>query len=68
MKRKLIASVFVAGSILGLMTVDAGAAPITCPGGQDVVKTADGWDCQNHGDHLTHAENPKNPNADKNTF
>jgi hypothetical protein len=46
----------------------ASAAPITCPGGQTVTKTADGWDCVNKGGNDSNAENPKNPNAGKDKF
>ncbi|MCK6212700.1 hypothetical protein KZX45_19355 [Georgenia sp. EYE_87] len=46
----------------------ASAAPITCPGGQTVTKTADGWDCINNGGNDSNAENPKNPNAGKDKF
>jgi len=32
------------------------------------VKTSAGWDCQNPPGNLSGAEDPKNPNADKNKF
>jgi hypothetical protein len=42
------------------------AAPITCPGKQEPVKTADGWACQNPpATNTTGAEQPKNKNVDK---
>jgi len=50
-------------------SVAAFAAPITCPGKQTAVKTSEGWSCQNPpATNLTGAENPKNPNADKDKF
>jgi hypothetical protein len=43
-------------------------APISCPGGQTVTKTASGWDCVNNGGNTSNAENPKNPNVGKGFF
>jgi hypothetical protein len=50
------------------MAPAAQAAPINCPGGQTATKTASGWDCVNKGGNTSNAEDPKNPNADKNKF
>jgi hypothetical protein len=46
----------------------ASAAPITCPAGQTVTKTAGGWDCVNNGGNTNNSENPKNPNVGKGFF
>ena len=43
-------------------SVAAFAAPITCPGKQEPVKTSSGWACQNPGDQFSGAAETKNPN------
>jgi hypothetical protein len=68
MRRKILAALCAAGVMLGASAAASGAAPITCPGNQEPVKTADGWDCQNNGGNTSNAENPKNPNVGKGFF
>ena len=71
MKKRLIAAAVAAG-LAGTLTLGfggtAGAAPISCPGGQTVTKTSTGWDCVNDGGNTSNAEDPKNPNAGKGDF
>ena len=50
---------------LSVSALSAFAAPITCPEGQTVTKTASGWDCVNNGSKPTGAERTKNPNDRK---
>jgi ABC-type proline/glycine betaine transport system substrate-binding protein len=48
---------------LSVSALSAFAAPITCPSGQTVTKTATGWTCVNNaGSGNPNTENPKNPN------
>jgi len=71
MRRRFLVVVyaFLAFFVAGMANATAAsAAPITCPGGQTVTKTADGWDCVNNGGNTSNAENPKNPNAGKGFF
>jgi hypothetical protein len=71
MRNRIVA---LAASVLAFLALGiasattASSAPITCPGGQSVVKTADGWECENNGGNTSNAENPKNPNAGKDKF
>jgi hypothetical protein len=47
----------------------ASAAPIECPGPQVAVAVSpSSWECVNPGDNTSNAENPKSPQADKDTF
>jgi hypothetical protein len=47
------------GGSLALLAPSAGAAPITCPGGQSATKTSSGWVCQNNGGNPTGAGHHK---------
>jgi hypothetical protein len=69
--RKFLSSAAVTGLLftgLVVMAPAASAAPITCPGNQEVTKVSGGWECVNKGDNTSNAENPKNPNAGKDKF
>ena len=67
--RKIAVGLAVIGFTAALGGVPAAqAAPIDCPGGQVVTKTASGWDCVNNGGNTSNAEDPKNPNAGKGKF
>lgn len=67
--KRILAAFAVTGLVgLGALAAPAAADPITCPNGQESTKTADGWDCVNRGGNESNAEDPKNPNADKDDF
>jgi hypothetical protein len=61
--RRVALSVAVVGGLSGgalvALAPSAGAAPITCPSGQSVTKTSDGWACQNNGGNPTGAARHK---------
>jgi hypothetical protein len=69
--RQLLAGLAAGAVAVGAALLGAGTAsadPIVCPSGQESVKTATGWDCQNNGGNLSNAEDPRNPNASKGDF
>jgi hypothetical protein len=52
---KVLIATAASGVLLATAAAPASSAPITCPGGQDAVKTSSGWVCQNAGGNPTGA-------------
>jgi len=61
--RRAALSIAVAGGLSGAGLValapSAGAAPITCPGGQSATKSSGGWVCTNNAGNPTGAGHHK---------
>jgi hypothetical protein len=67
LRRAVVLATFT-GAVILVPAAASQAAPIDCPSGQTVTKTASGWDCVNNAGHTNNSEDPKNPNAGKGFF